>query len=353
VRCGAKKRSKSLPDIHLTLSLETPLTFLFDLIGACFGVIQDHQLQIRLEREVAEAPKNEKGKKKKKGFVRLAVRNSGLLAEQIDEGEVLFFTNFARLSSRFRIDVAEKSVRFVSNCTGGHIARVLLRLEAETEMEEPDIAFLLEKIRQVFVTDNPERILGPMLAAFGALLPGESIRFEHFEEEDVSITQRMSTMGIARGFETDDDEEEVKRETPSSAPERLVALGSSPSIETRERRRRRRQRRREARQGYLDFDDEENDGVFEEVFDMDFGRSIIMQLEPQGASEMLTRRLPEQILSFEDCILLGKCSVCQMEYNQSEVVLRLPCLHAFHKGCILQWLKQSKQCPEDRLQNRR
>ena len=41
-----------------------------------------------------------------------------------------------------------------------------------------------------------------------------------------------------------------------------------------------------------------------------------------------------------------KCSVCQMEYEESDELLELPCNHRFHAGCIDKWLREySKACP--------
>lgn len=39
------------------------------------------------------------------------------------------------------------------------------------------------------------------------------------------------------------------------------------------------------------------------------------------------------------------CSVCYDEFELEQEVIPLPCKHAFHSGCILQWLKTSNTCP--------
>lgn len=44
-----------------------------------------------------------------------------------------------------------------------------------------------------------------------------------------------------------------------------------------------------------------------------------------------------------------KCTICLSEYNLSEHVRRLPCMHLFHVHCVDKWLKQSKRCPICRI----
>lgn len=40
-----------------------------------------------------------------------------------------------------------------------------------------------------------------------------------------------------------------------------------------------------------------------------------------------------------------QCSICLMEFHNSEIIRTLPCIHNFHKECIDQWLKRQKYCP--------
>ena len=40
-----------------------------------------------------------------------------------------------------------------------------------------------------------------------------------------------------------------------------------------------------------------------------------------------------------------KCLVCQCEYDETELLRRLPCGHCFHADCVGQWLKEKDVCP--------
>lgn len=43
------------------------------------------------------------------------------------------------------------------------------------------------------------------------------------------------------------------------------------------------------------------------------------------------------------------CPVCLMEYDDDDVLLRLPCEHLFHEDCISRWLAQDSSCPHCRF----
>ncbi|KAJ3271423.1 hypothetical protein HDV01_006629 [Terramyces sp. JEL0728] len=42
---------------------------------------------------------------------------------------------------------------------------------------------------------------------------------------------------------------------------------------------------------------------------------------------------------------LEQCVVCMTDYEKRENVMGLPCLHWFHKQCILSWFEHSSKCP--------
>lgn len=43
------------------------------------------------------------------------------------------------------------------------------------------------------------------------------------------------------------------------------------------------------------------------------------------------------------------CAVCLCDYVENDVLIRLPCSHLFHEGCITRWLKQDRSCPHCRF----
>ncbi|XP_019266015.1 PREDICTED: E3 ubiquitin ligase BIG BROTHER-related-like [Nicotiana attenuata] len=43
--------------------------------------------------------------------------------------------------------------------------------------------------------------------------------------------------------------------------------------------------------------------------------------------------------------LIDRCVVCQMEYEEGEKLVALPCDHPFHSDCINKWLQIKKICP--------
>ena len=40
-----------------------------------------------------------------------------------------------------------------------------------------------------------------------------------------------------------------------------------------------------------------------------------------------------------------KCTICLEEYQKGEELIVLPCIHLFHKPCIVNWLKKQNSCP--------
>mmetsp|Transcript_3667 Transcript_3667/g.8639 ORF Transcript_3667/g.8639 Transcript_3667/m.8639 type:complete len:114 (-) Transcript_3667:103-444(-) len=40
-----------------------------------------------------------------------------------------------------------------------------------------------------------------------------------------------------------------------------------------------------------------------------------------------------------------ECTICLVEYEEGDLVKRLPCMHVFHQDCVGGWLARSMQCP--------
>lgn len=46
---------------------------------------------------------------------------------------------------------------------------------------------------------------------------------------------------------------------------------------------------------------------------------------------------------------IEQCVICCSEFQKSEKVVQLKCLHLFHKSCIQAWLSVNETCPIDRI----
>ncbi|PAV22068.1 zinc finger 364 [Pyrrhoderma noxium] len=72
---------------------------------------------------------------------------------------------------------------------------------------------------------------------------------------------------------------------------------------------------------------------------------------PVPAPEDVVENLPRKVLELGDPLLENDCAVCKEQFDakaaepSEQIVITLPCKHAFHEGCILPWLKSSGTCP--------
>jgi hypothetical protein len=68
--------------------------------------------------------------------------------------------------------------------------------------------------------------------------------------------------------------------------------------------------------------------------------------EPLGAPQKLIDSIPLALhcscISGEDT---GSCAVCLEDFDDNDMLRRLPCNHTFHQKCVDKWLKQNKVCP--------
>ena len=49
--------------------------------------------------------------------------------------------------------------------------------------------------------------------------------------------------------------------------------------------------------------------------------------------------------SFQSKTGVDRCVICQVEYEEEEKVVALPCEHPYHADCIIKWLQIKKTCP--------
>eukprot|EP00597_Dinobryon_sp_UTEXLB2267_P002796 CAMPEP_0170076266 /NCGR_PEP_ID=MMETSP0019_2-20121128/13264_1 /TAXON_ID=98059 /ORGANISM="Dinobryon sp., Strain UTEXLB2267" /LENGTH=243 /DNA_ID=CAMNT_0010287785 /DNA_START=276 /DNA_END=1007 /DNA_ORIENTATION=+ len=56
----------------------------------------------------------------------------------------------------------------------------------------------------------------------------------------------------------------------------------------------------------------------------------------------------------EGCIHYGSptkdCSICQEAFQDVCEILKLPCRHLYHSGCVIEWLQKNNTCPLCRLE---
>lgn len=66
--------------------------------------------------------------------------------------------------------------------------------------------------------------------------------------------------------------------------------------------------------------------------------------KPQGATQSLIDKLPCE--KFCAAFSSGEsCAVCLGDFEEGDVLRRLPCKHSFHQACVDKWLKRNKVCP--------
>lgn len=66
---------------------------------------------------------------------------------------------------------------------------------------------------------------------------------------------------------------------------------------------------------------------------------------PFSASFPEQRLDPETLPTLPD----STCRVCLLDYEIDDVVIRLPCLHTYHKHCLEPWLRRNACCPQDQM----
>ena len=84
------------------------------------------------------------------------------------------------------------------------------------------------------------------------------------------------------------------------------------------------------------FESNDDDDLYD-VEDIPFGGN--------GASQEDMQRIVTSTITTEQILDDEKCSVCLVEYMESEIVSLLPCSHQFHEDCIKYWLKDQDTCP--------
>ena len=77
---------------------------------------------------------------------------------------------------------------------------------------------------------------------------------------------------------------------------------------------------------------------------------------PSSSQNLHPQRL--HMLSFmateKDCVSqedgrVEECSICMVEYDVGDELIRLECLCKFHRTCIMEWVERKAECPVHKL----
>jgi len=69
--------------------------------------------------------------------------------------------------------------------------------------------------------------------------------------------------------------------------------------------------------------------------------------KPRGATQAVIDQMEIVEYSAErfEGVAESSCAVCLSDFENYDMLRRLPCNHCFHKACIDKWLKKNKVCP--------
>ncbi|XP_060211577.1 E3 ubiquitin ligase BIG BROTHER-related-like isoform X2 [Lycium barbarum] len=105
---------------------------------------------------------------------------------------------------------------------------------------------------------------------------------------------------------------------------------------------------------YDDGYDEDNEDMEEDDVDPDelsyeelIALGEFVGVENRGLSEAeISKSLHSSTFQSNNSkTLVDKCVVCQLEYEEGEKLVALPCDHHYHSDCIKTWLQIKKICP--------
>lgn len=80
-------------------------------------------------------------------------------------------------------------------------------------------------------------------------------------------------------------------------------------------------------------------------FDVAGEEQALQDAIEQSRMADLLSQLPCEFYNPEQHKDLTECEVCLVDYVSSDELLRLPCMHLFHKACVLPWLRKAHTCP--------
>jgi hypothetical protein len=101
--------------------------------------------------------------------------------------------------------------------------------------------------------------------------------------------------------------------------------------------------------------DQQQMPTMEEILQTTFNQAQRNQTttDPQAISNLPTIRLTKERMEFKQLLqksLDESCPICIEDYKTDEMLVQLPCGHAFHKDCILPWITEKNSCPTCRFE---
>lgn len=75
------------------------------------------------------------------------------------------------------------------------------------------------------------------------------------------------------------------------------------------------------------------------------GEKALQEAIVQSQRAHLANNLPREKYNSAQHRDIVECELCLEEYNAGDELMRLPCMHAFHSGCVSPWLQKAGSCP--------
>ncbi|KAJ0085081.1 hypothetical protein Patl1_08318 [Pistacia atlantica] len=96
----------------------------------------------------------------------------------------------------------------------------------------------------------------------------------------------------------------------------------------------------------MDEDEEDDIDVDELTYEELMALGEFIGEEKRGLSlNEISKCLHPSKGSFDSKSGIDRCVICQVEYEEGELVVALPCEHPYHSECITGWLQVKKICP--------
>jgi len=77
----------------------------------------------------------------------------------------------------------------------------------------------------------------------------------------------------------------------------------------------------------------------------DSSRASEEEASRRDRMQEILRGLPREEYSLDHRNHIVECELCLVEYELNAELIRLPCMHFFHSGCVMPWLQKSGTCP--------